>query len=94
MYTWVCPLFITPIPLGFPAPSTDGWNWNPQFFFSVLSENWQPKVANFIAYLEEYIQVLPLKDQTSLGLVRIIDKITPDTCAQIATQENNSIGCY
>ena len=69
MYTWVCPLFITPIPPGFPAPSTDGWNWNPQFFFSVLSENWQPKVANFIAYLEEYIQVPPLKDRTSLARI-------------------------
>ena len=63
------------------------------FFSAVLSENWQPKVANFIANLEEYILVPPLKDQTSLGLVRIIDKIAPDTCAQIA-QENNSIGCY
>lgn len=46
MYTWVCLLFITPIPPRFP-PRQQMAGIGTLNFFSVLSENGQPKVANY-----------------------------------------------
>lgn len=94
MYTWVnCPLFILSPPFHLVSRPVNRWlELEP----SVLTENWQPKVANFVAWLEEYnYPSAPFKRPDILRIDgdNIIDKITPDTCAQIA-QENNSIGCY